>query len=98
MCIRDRVDIGDVWSEASGENGQPEMVKNTLYVPEGKKPLILSFDDTNYYPYMLENGFTYKLILDDDGKICLLYTSWGFWTRTPAPPWTITTAPSCTAS
>ena len=67
------VDIGDVWSEASGENGQPEMVKNTLYVPEGKKPLILSFDDTNYYPYMLENGFTYKLILDDDGKIA----SWG---------------------
>ena len=67
------VDINDVWSEAVGEDGQPEMVRNTLYLPEGKKPLILSYDDTNYYPYMLENGFTYKLILGGDGKIA----SWG---------------------
>jgi hypothetical protein len=67
------VDIGDVWSETTGEDGQPTMVRNTLYIPEGKKPLILSFDDTNYYPYMLENGFTYKLIIGDDGKVW----SWG---------------------
>ena len=67
------VDIGDVWSEVTGEDGQPRMVRNTLYLPEGKKPLILSYDDTNYYPYMLENGFAYKLILGDDGKIA----SWG---------------------
>jgi predicted small lipoprotein YifL len=63
------VDIGDVWSETTGADGQPTMVRNTLYIPEGKKPLILSFDDTNYYPYMLENGFTYKLIIGDDGKV-----------------------------
>ncbi len=67
------VDINNVWSETTGEDGQPKMVKNTLYLPEGKKPLILSYDDTNYYPYMLENGFTYKLIIGDDGKIA----SWG---------------------
>ena len=67
------VDIGDVWSETTGEDGQPKMVKNTLYLPEGKKPLILSFDDTNYYEYMLSNGFTYKLVLDENGKIA----SWG---------------------
>lgn len=71
------VDIGDVWSEVTGEDGQPKMVRNTLYIPEGKKPLILSFDDTNYYEYMLENGFTYKLIIGDDGKVW----SWG---RDPA--------------
>jgi len=67
------VDIADVWSETTGEDGQPKMVRNTLYLPEGKKPLIFSYDDTNYYPYMLENGFTYKLILGEDGKV----TSWG---------------------
>ncbi len=67
------VDIGDVWSETTGEDGQPKMVRNTLYLPEGKKPLIISFDDTNYYPYMLENGFAYKLIIGEDGKIW----SWG---------------------
>ena len=67
------VDIADVWSETTDESGNAVMVRNTLYLPEGKKPLILSYDDTNYYEYMLENGFTYKLILDEDGKIA----SWG---------------------
>lgn len=63
------VDINDVWSETTGADGQPVMVRNTLYLPEGKKPLILSYDDVNYYPYMLEDGLTYKLIIGDDGLI-----------------------------
>ena len=67
------VDIADVWSESTDEAGNPVMVRNTLYLPEGKKPLVFSYDDTNYYPYMLENGFTYKLIIGEDGKVC----SWG---------------------
>ena len=67
------VDINDCWSEQTGEDGQVRMVKNTLYLPEGKKPLSRSYDDVNYYEYMLENGFTYKLILGQDGKLW----SWG---------------------
>ena len=67
------VDIADCWSEQMGEDGQTRMVKNTLYLPEGKKPLILSYDDVNYYEYMLANGFTYKLIIGEDGKLW----SWG---------------------
>ena len=67
------VDIADCWSEQTDESGQPRMVKNTLYLPEGKKPLILSYDDVNYYEYMLANGFTYKLIIGKDGKLW----SWG---------------------
>ena len=63
------VDIADVWSETTDENGNAKMVKNTLYLPEGKKPLILSFDDTNYYEYMLSNGFAWKLVIGEDGKI-----------------------------
>lgn len=66
------VDIADCWSEQTTSDGV-RMVKNTLYLPEGKKPLIISYDDVNYYAYMLENGFTYKLILGEDGKIW----SWG---------------------
>ena len=69
----DLVDIADCWSEQTDESGQPRMVKNTLYLPEGKKPLILSYDDVNYYEYMLANGFTYKLIIGEDGKLW----SWG---------------------
>ena len=67
------VDIADCWSEQTDESGQPRMVKNTLYLPEGKKPLILSYDDVNYYEYMLANSFTYKLIIGEDGKLW----SWG---------------------
>ena len=67
------VDIADCWSEQTDESGQTRMVKNTLYLPEGKKPLILSYDDVNYYEYMLANGFTYKLIIGEDGKLW----SWG---------------------
>ena len=67
------VDIADCWSEQTNEAGETRMVKNTLYLPEGKKPLILSYDDVNYYEYMLENGFTYKLIIGNDGKLW----SWG---------------------
>lgn len=67
------VDINSVWREAENEAGELEMVRNTLYLPEGKKPLVLSYDDTNYYPYMLENGMTYKLVIGEDGKIA----SWG---------------------
>ena len=67
------VDIMDCWSEQTSEAGEVRMVKNALYLPEGKKPLIISYDDVNYYEYMLANGFTYKLILGEDGKLW----SWG---------------------
>ena len=67
------VDIGDVWSETTGDDGQTKMVRNTLYLPEGKKPLIFSYDDTNYYPYMLDNGFMHKLVIGEDGKVA----AWG---------------------
>jgi len=40
-----------------------------LFLPEGKKPLILSIDDLNYYEYMRENGNVYKLILDPYNRI-----------------------------
>ena len=67
------VDINSVWSEQTNENGETRMVRNTLMLPEGKKPLIISFDDVNYYDYMRQNGMVYKLIIGDDGEIW----SWG---------------------
>ena len=63
------VAMEDVWSEYTNENGEKRMQRNTLMLPEGKKPLIISFDDVNYYPYMLEEGFTSKLVVGDDGEI-----------------------------
>ncbi len=66
------IPMESVWSEVTDASG-PHMVRNTLKLPEGKMPLILSFDDTNYYPYMLHDGFTHKLILDENGEI----RAWG---------------------
>ncbi len=63
------VNMNDVWSEYTTDSGETRMRRNTLMVPEGKKPLIISFDDTNYYEYMLEEGFTSKLVLASDGEI-----------------------------
>lgn len=39
-----------------------------LLFPEGKKPLIVSVDDLNYYTYMRENGNAFKLVLDGEGR------------------------------
>ncbi len=63
------VPMESVWSEVTDANGQTRMQRNTLLLPEGKKPLIFSFDDVNYYPYMVEGGFMAKLILGEDGDI-----------------------------
>lgn len=43
------------------------------YVPEGKKPLVLSVDDVNYYEYMEKDGFARKLLLDENGEVKNLY-------------------------
>ena len=63
------VRMEDVWSEYTTESGEQRMKRNTLMLPEGKMPLVISFDDVNYYDYMLEEGFTSKLVVGDDGEI-----------------------------
>lgn len=40
--------------------------RNALYLPRGKKPLIISLDDLVYYDYMKDGGFAHKLVLDND--------------------------------
>ena len=63
------VDLNDVWSEYIDENGDNRMRKNTLMLPEGKLPLVLSFDDISFYNYMRGDGFMEKLIIGEDGEI-----------------------------
>lgn len=43
-----------------------------IYLPEGKKPLIISQDDVNYYDYMKLDGFAERLIVDDDERVSTL--------------------------
>ena len=63
------VDMNDVWSEHINENGERRMRKNTLMLPEGKKPIVISFDDLSFYDYMTGDGFMEKYIVGDDGDI-----------------------------
>ncbi|MDR0917150.1 MAG: polysaccharide deacetylase family protein [Oscillospiraceae bacterium] len=63
------VNMNDVWSEYTNANGAQRMKQNTLYVPAGKKPLIISFDDISYYPSYIGDGYPTKLILGQDGDI-----------------------------
>ena len=40
-----------------------------VYLPIGKKPLIISIDDLSYYKSMIGHGFANKLVIDKDGNI-----------------------------
>lgn len=43
-----------------------------IIVPKGKKPLVMSFDDINYYSKNLGKGTCDKIILDDKGNFAML--------------------------
>ena len=45
-----------------------QLTKNQLILPKGKKPLIISIDDVNYYEYMKGSGFADRLVVQD-GKV-----------------------------
>ncbi len=62
------MDIRSLYEEKIS-NGKRVVVAKTLQLPKGKKPLIISIDDLNYYDYMLANGNVSKLILDQDGSV-----------------------------
>ena len=58
------IDINETFSEEDGK-----VKKTGIMMPEGKKPLIISVDDVNYYEYMRENGVVHKLVLDENGEV-----------------------------
>lgn len=67
------IDIHDLCREETDEEGNVTLVSNHPLVPEGKKPLILSVDDVNYYKYMEKDGFSRKLLIDENGEVKNLY-------------------------
>ena len=40
-----------------------------IMLPEGKKPLVISIDDVNYYDYMEKDGFADRLVVDEQGNV-----------------------------
>ncbi len=67
------IDIHDLAVKTVDKNGKVNFKANAPFVPEGKKPLILSVDDVNYYEYMEKDGFARNLMINENGEVKNLY-------------------------
>ena len=62
------VSIHDLGHIEVQEDGSEVMVAGEIWLPEGKKPYVLSQDDLSYYHYMDGDGFATRIVLDAEGK------------------------------
>lgn len=62
-------DIYDLVRMEKQPDGTEKMAYQTILLPEGKQPFILSVDDTNYYEYMTGHGFPDRLVVAEDGRV-----------------------------
>ncbi|MBR5047467.1 MAG: polysaccharide deacetylase [Eubacterium sp.] len=65
--------IYDFFEETYDENGVPHFKEKAVWLPEGKKPFILSLDDLSYYHTYTGHGMATRLVLDEEGKITCEY-------------------------
>ena len=71
------VDIHQIAALETDSRGLTTMEYQTLKLPEGKKPVIISQDNVVYDGIVNGDGIATKLCLDDDGKVKALYTDEG---------------------
>jgi hypothetical protein len=62
------VSVHDLAKQITDEDGNTKFVPGEIYLPEGKKPFVLSQDDVNYYDYMEGDGFASRIVIGEDGK------------------------------
>ncbi len=73
------VNLEDIVTEEVAENGDTVYSSKTLYLPAGKKPLMLTQTNVNYNIYLVDGdgdklpdqygcGFASKLLLDENGE------------------------------
>ena len=64
------IDINNLY----GVDDEGIVYQKELYMPQGKKPLVLSIDDLNYYDYMRKYGMVTGMEVGGDGKTVVSYT------------------------
>lgn len=62
------IDLHDMVTQTTDEDGTVHFTKNQIMLPEGKKPFVLSLDDLSYYHSYDGRGTASKMILDENGK------------------------------
>jgi hypothetical protein len=62
------VDIKDLY-DVTYVNGRRRVVSKKPLVPEGKRPIVLSVDDLNYYQNDKKYATVHKLVIDENGGI-----------------------------
>ncbi len=84
---RDYVLIGmhDMVKNTAQQDGDTELEQGEIYLPEGKKPIVLSQEDVNYYQSLVDgsdedvyadaqgDGFACQLLLDEQGELTCKY-------------------------
>lgn len=63
------VNIDQMYGEIQNDDGTTSYGRLPFKLPKGKKPLIISTDDMNYYQYMRDDGCNWKMVVGDDGHI-----------------------------
>lgn len=59
----------DLFEERKDAQGQLIVTRIKLILPEGKKPLILSLDDYNFYNTMKMHGTVHRFLVDKQGRL-----------------------------
>lgn len=59
----------DLFEEKKDEKGNLVITRKQIFLPAGKKPLILSLDDYNFYPNMKKNGTIHRFWIDQQNKL-----------------------------
>lgn len=62
------VDLHELINQTTDEDGTVHITKNRIALPEGKKPVVISFDDLSYYHTYDGRGIASKMIIGADGK------------------------------
>ncbi|MBO5322928.1 MAG: hypothetical protein J6A88_02355 [Oscillospiraceae bacterium] len=63
------VSLDDIFSVETDGSGNTTCQAKSLQLPLGRKPLVLTQTNLNYYTYMDNSGFASRLTVDDSGKL-----------------------------
>lgn len=81
------ISLDDIYAQETDDLGQTYLSNKQLYLPAGKKPLIITQNQVNYYTDMVDGadadylpdaegaGIANKLVIDENGNIACEYIS-----------------------